>query len=117
MEKRQAWRQAYAARTTANLEWYLGLRDHRCELCDHKYHRVALAFHHIIPGEKNFNLEIKLWGGKEGPRLCVLEEADGCALLCHNCHAMEHLALREGWSLLAQKYPHINDTIHWRSRK
>lgn len=72
-----------------------------CELCKEHWPSDILCFHHLNPEDKEFNLNVRKWGAKNIDN--VLREADKCAILCMNCHALEHKALNRGETL-------INDT-------
>ena len=67
-----------------------------CELCKDYWPSDVFCFHHIVPEEKEFNLAIRKWSDLNK----ALEEAEQCAILCMNCHALEHRALNRGETLL-----------------
>ena len=50
----------------------------------------ALAFHHLDPMEKDFNI-----GGKSWAIETLKKEADKCILVCHNCHTEIHQGLHK----------------------
>jgi len=56
-----------------------------CELCGYDKSVRALQFHHLLKGEKDFNISSvsKSWQSIKG-------ELDKCILLCSNCHAEVH---------------------------
>ena len=60
----------------------------KCQVCGYNRCLRALVFHHIDPLTKRF--------GINGTRLAarkletLIEEAEKCALLCHNCHSEIH---------------------------
>lgn len=64
-------------------------RGGSCEQCGYDKSLAALAFHHIDPSLKSF--EISRYG-KSLERL--RNEAAKCKLLCHNCHAEEEERIR-----------------------
>lgn len=83
-----------------NLAKYLDERcGSRCQLCNVQYPSEILAFHHTDPSNKKFSPSVYSWRGSK-VRQKTIDEAEKCAVLCHNCHALEHKALREGYSLL-----------------
>ena len=56
----------------------------KCALCGYDRHTGALAFHHLDPSTKSFDL------GRVGVSLSLARaraEARKCVLLCSNCHA------------------------------
>jgi predicted nucleic acid-binding Zn ribbon protein len=56
-----------------------------CQLCGYSKSVRALQFHHLSPGEKDFNVSraSKSWQ-------TIKNELDKCILLCSNCHAEVH---------------------------
>jgi hypothetical protein len=72
----------------------------RCMVCKEKFPFELFAFHHLDPSTKKFSLKVAAWKGMKGPCKRTLDEAEKCAVLCHNCHALEHVALRNGESLI-----------------
>lgn len=69
-----------------------------CELCKEHWPSDILCFHHLNPEDKEFNLNVRKWKAKNIGN--VLREADKCAILCMNCHALEHKALNRGETLI-----------------
>ena len=67
-----------------------------CELCKDHWPSDVFCFHHLIPEEKEFNLNVRNWADLNK----ALEEAKKCVILCMNCHALEHRALNRGETLL-----------------
>lgn len=62
-----------------------------CSKCGYKKNYSALCFHHLHG--KDFQLDSRKCANTKWETL--LEEANKCVLLCHNCHMEEH-------------YPHQN---------
>lgn len=60
----------------------------KCRICGYKKSIQALTFHHIDPSTKKFGI-----GGKTLAYEKLLEEANKCLLICHNCHAEVHAGL------------------------
>jgi hypothetical protein len=58
----------------------------KCQLCGYSKSPRALHFHHLAPGEKDFNLASYRCRSWERTK----KELDKCALLCANCHAEVH---------------------------
>lgn len=56
-----------------------------CQICGYNKSVRALQFHHLKPGEKDFNISSasKSWQS-------IKKELDKCILLCSNCHAEVH---------------------------
>lgn len=58
-----------------------------CIICGYCKSLRGLSFHHRDPAEKKFSLTasnlLKKWE-------IILEEANKCDLLCHNCHSETH---------------------------
>ena len=81
-----------------------------CECCGEKWPIELLEFHHKNPKDKLFELQ-QQWNTKVVKQK-VLDEADKCALLCSNCHALEHVALRKGESILNDKDTYIRYRDH-----
>jgi hypothetical protein len=91
-----------------NQEDYIEQRTkHQCMSCGLPYPRELLDFHHLNPDEKEKSLTASLWGGSNGPPKKTLDEAEKCAILCKNCHALEHMALRNGESILDDQDAYI----------
>lgn len=78
----------WAKRKREAMKSYLiSLAGGKCQLCSYNKYIGALAFHHINPNDKEF--EIK--GGVLTYSLeKLLKEVAKCALLCNNCHAEYH---------------------------
>ena len=82
---------------------YMEVRGSACDVCCDVYHRAVMDFHHVDPSAKVKVVTVSLWtSGPAGMRTRV--EADKCALLCSNCHRMEHVALRKGYTTLPEGY-------------
>ena len=69
-----------------------------CELCKEHWASDVLCFHHLDPEDKEFGLSVRKWSSKN--LINALKEADKCAILCMNCHALEHKALNRGETLI-----------------
>ena len=70
----------------------------KCELCKSHWPSDVLCFHHLDPKEKKFSLGIPSWASNRLDD--TLKEAEKCAVLCMNCHALEHKALNRGETLI-----------------
>ncbi len=70
----------------------------KCEICKEHWPSDVLAFHHLDPSEKELDVGIHAWSHKKMER--VLKEARKCAILCMNCHTLEHKALDRGETLI-----------------
>ena len=91
----------YNAKAHVNKEIYiLNNTNGYCEICREKWPVDVFCFHHIDPSQKLFAVGQDRWRGITGPRQSTLDEADKCAILCLNCHALEHKALNRGETLI-----------------
>lgn len=63
----------------ANIKHNLG-----CQECD-ETNPVCLVFHHVNPEEKKYDV-----ASINNSINLMLEEANKCIVLCHNCHAIIH---------------------------
>ena len=70
-------------------------------MCKEHWPSDILCFHHLNSEDKEFQLETKNWNNNKLNK--ALEEAEKCAILCMNCHALEHKALSRGETLLNDK--------------
>jgi len=76
-----------------------------CESCGYKKNLGALEFHHVIPEEKKFKLDVRTLTNKKWD--FILEELKKCKLLCANCHAEKHYPHLENWGHLdSNQDPH-----------
>jgi hypothetical protein len=69
-----------------------------CARCGYRRNYAALEFHHVKPGSKSFQLDLRSLSNRNW--VAILEEAAKCEMLCGNCHAELHhpdcgLACRE----------------------
>ena len=73
-----SWRQRTKLRAIA-------YKGGSCQNCGYDKSVRALQFHHLIPGEKDFNISraSKSWQS-------IKKELEKCLLLCSNCHAEVH---------------------------
>lgn len=60
----------------------------KCMQCGYDRNYAALAWHHIDPKLKSFELDARSLSNRS--RAVVLSEARKCRLLCANCHAEAH---------------------------
>ena len=92
--------QRYIKTGVRNKEKYLIKRNGMtCDVCKESFPRELLEFHHLVEEEKNFNMHVTKFRGMK-IRQEVLDEADKCAILCSNCHKLEHVALKNGESII-----------------
>lgn len=70
----------------------------KCSMCLLHWPSDVLCFHHLDPAKKKFGLEAQTWGDRSEEK--VLKEAKKCVILCMNCHALEHKALKRGETLI-----------------
>jgi hypothetical protein len=59
-----------------------------CVRCGYRRNLAALAWHHIDPGRKSFNLDLRALSNRGEEE--IQAEVAKCILLCANCHAEEH---------------------------
>ena len=60
----------------------------KCSICSYDKNYAALVFHHKVPSEKTFELDMRNCSNR---KIKALEsEAKKCSLLCANCHAETH---------------------------
>ena len=60
----------------------------KCSTCGYHKNYASLAFHHINPSTKSFN--INQLNMNKYPWKRILKEVKKCILLCHNCHYELH---------------------------
>lgn len=83
--------QNYACQRTRGVRRKLELmlaRGLRCESCGYDRNHAALAFHHVDPQDKRFELELRSLSNRRMSSLRL--EAAKCVVLCANCHAEVH---------------------------
>ena len=72
------------------LDLLISERGGACECCGYNKCFEALHWHHIDPSEKEFSI-----GKHRGSNIEKLrQEVSKCQLLCANCHAETHVAMR-----------------------
>jgi len=59
-----------------------------CCHCGYARNSAALEFHHVIPGDKDFALDLRALSNRRWQS--ILSEVGKCILLCSNCHAERH---------------------------
>ena len=91
-------RKTWLKKRRAKEDYILDKTGGKCELCTLHWPSDVLCFHHLKPEDKEFELQLKNWTISDLNK--VLEEADKCAILCMNCHALEHKALHRGETLI-----------------
>ncbi len=64
------------------------LQGNKCGMCGYDKNYAALEFHHKVPIEKLFQLDLRSLSNRSWD--AILEEAKKCQLLCSNCHAEYH---------------------------
>ena len=65
----------------------------KCELCGYSRNLSALCFHHKSTSTKRFELDLRNLSNRAWRE--ITKEAEGCALLCHNCHTEVHHPVTE----------------------
>jgi hypothetical protein len=75
------------------IEWFRLYRSTlKCEKCGFD-NPAALDFHHIIPEDKSYAVNVCVHMGYCKER--ILEEINKCIVLCSNCHRILHHNERE----------------------
>ena len=83
--------QNYVSQQARGLRRKLALvaeRGGRCERCGYRKNYAALAWHHLDPSQKSFELDLRAMSNRSDQAL--QREAAKCRLLCANCHAETH---------------------------
>lgn len=65
----------------------------KCKVCGYNKNLASLTFHHRDPHDKSFRLDVRNLTNKTMDVL--INEADKCDLLCHNCHHELHNPMLE----------------------
>ena len=76
-----------------NKEKYVEYLGGKCSRCEWNEHPAGLAFHHVNPADKSFQIST----GVTRSWARVRVELDKCVLLCHNCHAVVHATNDPVW--------------------
>lgn len=79
--------QQIVQRATNRKAAVLRLVNDACQVCGYKKYKGALAFHHLNPATKRFNLTVNRFQSA-GRKL--LQELKKCVVLCVRCHAEFH---------------------------
>lgn len=66
----------------------LQLKGGCCEICGYRKNTAALSFHHLIPADKSFAIDLRRCSNGSWQKL--LQEVAKCQLLCMNCHTELH---------------------------
>ena len=83
------------ARAT-NKQWAIDYKGGKCESCGLvPEYLVVLEFHHRNMNEKEFNISRESNMCLDSFKKKVTPELDKCALLCANCHRIEHAKWNE----------------------
>ncbi len=64
------------------------MKGGKCEICGYSKNISSLCFHHTDPSQKSISLDGRSLSNHSMER--ILEEAEKCQLLCHNCHHELH---------------------------
>lgn len=64
------------------------LQGDQCGECGYNKNYSALEFHHIVPSERAFQLDLRSLSNRSWD--VIMEEVKKCQLLCANCHAEHH---------------------------
>ncbi|HSD17513.1 MAG TPA: hypothetical protein VLC71_09705 [Thermomonas sp.] len=83
--------QSYSSQQTRGLARKLELIvacGGKCNRCGYARNLAALAWHHLDPALKTFNLDVRSLSNRN--REAIDDELRKCILLCANCHAETH---------------------------
>jgi 5-methylcytosine-specific restriction endonuclease McrA len=84
------------AARAANKQWAIEYKGGKCESCGLvPEYLVVLEFHHKDMNEKEFNISKESSLCLDSFQKKVKDELDKCALLCANCHRIEHAKWNE----------------------
>ena len=96
-----------------NRSVYLRKRNnYSCEVCLENYPEEVLEFHHPDSSLKEIHLSSKAFRGVLQPKQKVIDEADDCIVLCSNCDRLEHVALKNGETLINDKEAYLRYRNH-----
>lgn len=87
----------------------------KCVVCGYVRCQRNLAFHHLDPTNKDFNISTKsAWGFER-----LKKELDKCILVCHNCHGEIHAGLVDlaGFEPATQRLSSANSTAELQIKK
>lgn len=91
--------------------WLAVYGGKRCQNCGYDKCLSALSYHHKDPTQKKFEIS----DYKRRRLELIIEEAQKCVLLCHNCHSEVHEGLLDVSDLpivkIMEKPP--RDIFHW----
>ena len=59
-----------------------------CSNCGYDKNLAALTWHHLVPSEKSFELDLRALSNRCDAS--IMAEVRKCVLLCANCHAEVH---------------------------
>jgi hypothetical protein len=83
--------QSYLSQQARGLQRKLALVEEaggRCTSCGYSRNLAALTWHHVEPGKKHFQLDMRSLSNRSDA--AVRMELAKCVLLCANCHAEVH---------------------------
>lgn len=80
----QKYKQTYKNRRYTHIVRVKDEHGSRCQLCGYDDNYAALIFHH--QDSKNKIKDVAKWGSYES----IKKEANGCILICANCHMDLH---------------------------
>ena len=64
------------------------LKGAKCKECGYSRNFSALEFHHEVPAQKEFALDLRSLSNRRWSLIC--HEAEKCILVCSNCHKEIH---------------------------
>ena len=63
-------------------------RGGACEVCGYNKNIAAIEFHHRVPSEKKFGIDLRSLGN--GSMSKMIDETNKCDMICSNCHKEKH---------------------------
>jgi hypothetical protein len=97
MARKDIWLERNAQRVLVLAQHFLGskngiirtgitnaMKEPGCAICNEK-DPVALVFHHVVPGQKRFDIQNKSYSLPD-----FIIEMSKCIVVCANCHAKIH---------------------------
>ena len=85
-------KQRDAARKRELRRYVAGLKK-ECGVCGRRPPEVGLLFHHWNPAQKE--IKVSLAVSRKWTKAKIDEEIEKCNVLCFDCHAKEHRAMRK----------------------
>ena len=85
-------------------DWAVKYKGGKCCLCGYYRSLRAFEFHHLDPGEKDFDVSSRLAASME----TLKRELDKCILVCANCHREIHDGFHPRYLVTEE---HLDDAV------